>query len=258
VSRGHALLQLRRLRDGGRPLVLEGGAEVLLGALRRRVEVRTGCEVVQVETQAAGARLRYRSRGRERSVLADAAVLAVPPAEVLRVAPKLAPAERGFFEEVDCGPQLGVELLLDRPPAGVRHYVLSDGGGRGRDVRSVRAAHLRPGLAPAGAGLLSVRVSAAAALRLWKAPDAAVLDCVREGLARLPWGAPEARRVLVWRDPAGEPRFGAGSLGRLARFGARVERSPRLAFAGGGLLGPGVEAALTRGMRAATEVARQL
>ena len=54
------------------------------------------------------------------------------------------------------------------------------------------------------------------------------------------------------------PQFGAGFLQRLARFLARMDRSPRLAFAGDYLVGPHAEGALTSGMRAATEIARAL
>ena len=52
------------------------------------------------------------------------------------------------------------------------------------------------------------------------------------------------------------PQFGAGYLPRLARFHGRLDRSPRLAFAGDYLVGPYTEAALTSGLRAATEIAR--
>jgi predicted NAD/FAD-dependent oxidoreductase len=63
---------------------------------------------------------------------------------------------------------------------------------------------------------------------------------------------------VVHRWPAMLPQFGAGSLRLLARFQARMARSPRLAFAGDYLVGPHAEGALTSGMRAATEIARGL
>ena len=51
------------------------------------------------------------------------------------------------------------------------------------------------------------------------------------------------------------PIFYPGYLSSLVRFGRRIDRSPRLSFAGDYLIGPGVESALTSGMRAAAEIA---
>ena len=45
---------------------------------------------------------------------------------------------------------------------------------------------------------------------------------------------------------------------RLAAFLRRMDRSPRMAFAGDYLIGPTAEGAVTSGMRAATEIARFL
>ena len=45
---------------------------------------------------------------------------------------------------------------------------------------------------------------------------------------------------------------------RLSSFLRRNDRSPRLSFAGDYLIGPNLEAAVTSGMRAASDVARSL
>jgi hypothetical protein len=49
-----------------------------------------------------------------------------------------------------------------------------------------------------------------------------------------------------------------GSLRRLAAFATRLERSPRLVFASEWATLPGLEADVTAGMRAATQIARAL
>jgi predicted NAD/FAD-dependent oxidoreductase len=93
---------------------------------------------------------------------------------------------------------------------------------------------------------------------MWQASDAAVEGFVLGNLARTPIGELSPMACVVHRWPAMLPQFGAGYLPRLARFQTRMDRSPRLAFAGDYLVGPYAEGALTSGMRAATEIARAL
>jgi predicted NAD/FAD-dependent oxidoreductase len=81
---------------------------------------------------------------------------------------------------------------------------------------------------------------------------------VIENLARTPIGRLQPVDAVVHRWSPMLPQLYAGYLPRLARFQARLERSPRLAFAGDYLVGPYTEAALTSGLRAATEIARGL
>jgi protoporphyrinogen oxidase len=110
--------------------------------------------------------------------------------------------------------------------------------------------------APAGGALLDVSLDEAAAGALREAPDGEVVAQALRALARTPFAGLEVAHAVVRRGAV--PRFGPGSLRRLAAFDGRVERSPRLAFAGGWLVGPGLEAVVTSGMRAATEVVRGL
>jgi predicted NAD/FAD-dependent oxidoreductase len=105
---------------------------------------------------------------------------------------------------------------------------------------------------------VNVALTAGASARLWQAPDAAVVDCALASLARTPVGRLAPRRAVVHRWDPMLPQLGAGALPRLARFLARTDRSPRLAFAGDYLVGPYTEAALTSGLRAASEIARAL
>ncbi len=89
---------------------------------------------------------------------------------------------------------------------------------------------------------------------MWGATDAEVADFVAEELARTPVGRLEVRDAVIQRFAPMLPVFYPGFLARLARFGRRINRSPRIAFAGDYLVGPTVEAALTSGMRAASEI----
>jgi len=263
-SRAFGLLWLRRALGGLSLRTLEGGLQRLPAALAAAVPVRTGCAAHAVETEAGGARVRYRARGRERSVVADAAVVAVPAPEVAGLCPKLTPAERGFFESVRSGPALSVHWLLEpdaertaasRPPEAVAAALCP---GEAGELSALCFDHHLPGLAPSGGGLVAAVLAPRAAARLWEAPDSRVLEVAAEGLARTPLAGlqPAASAVHRWRH--GLPRMGPGSLRRLAAFLDRGERSPRLAFAGDYLAGASAEGALVSGMRAASEAVRHL
>ncbi len=258
LSLAFALLVLRRAAGGGRLHCFAGGSGAFPRALAERIPLRLGCEVVGVETETAGARVRYRVAGREASALADAVVVALPGCEVARVCPKLTPAERGFFERVRYARGISAHLLLEKAPAALPGYRLAFPRREQFELYGLRAEHQKPGAAPDGAGLLSAALTRRAAARLWEASDASVADLVLENLAATPIGRLRPFGFAVHRSPARLPQFGPRYLRLLARFLTRLDRSPRLGFAGDYLIGPSPEAAVASGMRAATEIARVL
>jgi oxygen-dependent protoporphyrinogen oxidase len=258
LSWAFALLALRLRARGFREESLHGGLGGVTRALARRVPVRTGCEVVSIETETDGARVRYRARGRPGSAIADAVVAAVPGSEVVRLCPKLTPSERGFFEAVRYARGIVAHLLLEKAPAALPWSGVAFPRCEGLDLSGLVVDHHRMGAAPPGAGLVSAVLDPGAAARMWQAPDAEVGALVVDRLARTPIGTLAPGECVVHRWPAMLPQFGVGHLPRLSRFLTRMDRSPRLAFAGDYLIGPYVEAAVASGMRAASEVARGL
>ncbi len=252
-----ALLALRDELGLRRPGSLSHGDGTLTRALARRVNLRPGCQVLSVETESGGARVTYRARGHTSRVLADAAVVALPARAAAALCPKLTPAERGFLEQARGARAIEVLLLLDTPPATLRHHRILFPRPEGLALAALALDHDRPGVAPPGAGLLRARLTPEASERLWAAPDEALRDHVQEQLGRTPIGRLRAREFAVRRE-AESPLCEPGALSRLARFQARLDRSPRLAFAGDPLPGPGLEAAVASGARAATEIARDL
>jgi protoporphyrinogen oxidase len=114
--------------------------------------------------------------------------------------------------------------------------------------------HRKPGFAPPSAGLLRATLAARATDRLWEAADSEILEFVDRELARTPVGCLKPRDYAISRTNPMYPIFYPGYLSSLVRFGRRVDRSPRLFFAGDYLVGPGVESALASGMRAAAEI----
>ena len=258
LSLAFALLALRFVASGFRLQCFAGGMGLLTQTLAREVPVRTGCEAIAIETESAGARVRYRSRGRESSVLADAAVVALPGSLVAGICPKLTPDERGFFEHVRYVQGMIVHLMFEQAPATLPYYGVAFPRREGLDLYGLAVDHYKPGVAAPGAGLINAALTARTAARVWDAPDAAIAELVIENLARTPIGrlAPQAAVVHRWSPML--PQFSRGYLPHLARFHTRLERSPRLAFAGDYLVGPYTEAALTSGLRAATEIAQGL
>jgi len=258
VSAAFSLLTLRSLAQGAAPLSLERGLPQLAAALAEALPLRTGCEVSSVETQSGGARISYRGAGRERSAVADAVVMAVPGPLVSRLCPKLTPDERGFFESIRYTPDVRVHLLLETKPGGLAPFGSAFARGEGNGLRALFQSHRTPVAAPEGCGLLTAVLCGEAVRRLAAAPDDEVVAFALDAIARTPLGSLSPMRAVVHRWELARPVFPRGSLSRLETFGQRIDRSPRLVFAGDYLIGPTLEGALTSGMQAASRVIRAL
>jgi len=258
LSLAFGLIVLRMLAGDFQLEAFEGGNGALTRALAETLRVRCGCRVTSVETETDGARVRYEKGGRSGSVFADAVVVALPGSLVAAVCPKLTPEERGFFEAVRYNRGTIVHLLLDRRPATLPYYGVAFLRREGLDLYGLAVDHHKPGVVPHGAGLVNGVLNQAATERLWDASDDEVGNLVVENLTRTPVGRLAPVDCVVHRWDPMLPQFGVGYLPRLARFSQRMNRSPRSAFAGDYLVGSTTEAALTSGMRAATEIADQL
>jgi oxygen-dependent protoporphyrinogen oxidase len=258
LSWAFALLTLAHRVRAREIQCLRGGAGWLTRALADRVDVRHGCQVVSIETQTDGARVRYRSGGHPGGAVADAVVVAVPGSEVAALCPKLTPSERGFLEHVRYARSIGVHVILDETPGDLPGFALAFPRASGLDLSGMTLDHYRVGLSPLGSGLLNVALTPRAAARLWQAPDAEVSARVLEQLAQTPVGRLDPRECVVHRMASRLPLFEAGYLPRLARFGSRMDASPRLAFAGDYRVAPSLEGAVVSGMRASLEIAAAL
>jgi len=256
LSWAFGLLALQSAVSAGDSQTFQGGNGFLTATLAEQIPLRLGCEVDHIETETGGVRIDYQRDGRPGRVVADAVVVAVPGCEVAALCPKLTPDERGFFEQIRYARGITASLVLDQAPRAFSYSRVLFPRSVGIGVAGLDIEHHKPGFAPPGAGLVRAMLSRNATDRLWDAADTEISDFAAEELARTPIGRLRPRSHLIDRYRSMLPIFYPGYLTSLARFRRRIERSPRIAFAGDYLLGPTAESALTSGMRAATEIAR--
>ena len=256
ISAAYLLVLINHVA-GARPQHLAGGLDQVTTRLAAQLPVRTSCEVTSLETQSDGARVRYRVGDREGSVVADSVVVALPGTRVADICPKITPSERGFFEDVRYARSIDVHLML-REPTNIPYRSICFPRRRGLGLYGVQVADIKSGAVPVDAGMLRATLGEATTERAWQASDAEIETLVRDGLSTTPIGHVAPARTLVNRHSAIAPVFYPSYLARLARFNGRLDRTPRLAFCGDYLVGNGAEAALTSGMRAASQIAHGL
>jgi len=153
---------------------------------------------------------------------------------------------------------MAVHLMLPRAPA--RAVAFATGVARGDrcGLRTILQGHRVPGAAPEGAGLLSVALGEPAVMRLANASDPEIVDFAVDALAGTAFGAVSAVEARVHRWHDARPLFASGALSRLENFSVRIDRSPRVAFAGDYMIAPTLEGALTSGMQAAWRAVQSL
>lgn len=249
----------RLLAGGGRSLPLAGGLASLVERLSAPQRVRLGCRVEALETTAEGVRVRYRAGGREGVALADAAVIALPPSQILKICPKLTPAERGHFESIEPRRSIVIhrrvseDAWLLRGLAGVTFVP-----GELPELRDLRV--LGPRSEPYASDPFWVRLSidVDSIDTYWNESDQSIIakvDSTFRGspLGELPQGPSRVERLEEIISIQGR-----GALARRERFQKRTERSPRLVFATSAFTTPDLEGRVTAGMRAAAETTDEL
>jgi hypothetical protein len=248
----------RLLSGTGRSVPVRGGLGRLIDALAEPIRLRLGCRVENLEAMTEGVRVRYRAGGRGGVALADAAVLALPPSEILRVCPKLTPIERGHFESIKARRSIVVyrrieeQAWLLRGLSGVTFVP-----GELPHMRDLRI--LGPPPSPYASDPFWVRISLEHEVvdAHWHESDQALIRKVDTTFRGSPLGALPAGPSRVERFEEVISVQGRGALARRDRFESRAERTPRLAFATEALTTPDLEGRVTAGMRAVREVTEQ-
>ncbi len=248
----------RLLSGAGRSVPVRGGLGRVIDTLAEPIRLRLGCRVENLEATTDGIRVRYRAGGRGSVVLADAAVLALPPSEILRVCPKLTPIERGHFDSIQARRsivvyrQISEQAWLLRGLSGVTFVP-----GELPHMRDLRI--LGPAPSPYASDPFWVRISLEHEVvdAHWRESDQALIRKVDSTFRSSPLGALPAGPSRVERFEEIISVQGRGALARRDRFERRAERTPRLAFATEALTTPDLEGRVTAGMRAVQEVTNQ-
>ncbi|MBK7950424.1 MAG: FAD-dependent oxidoreductase [Deltaproteobacteria bacterium] len=246
---------VRLWAGGGRTVSLAGGLAGLVARLAAPLAVRFGCRVESLESTAEGVRVRAREGGREEIFLADAAVVAVPPSEILRICPKLSPAERGHFQTFEPRRSIVIHRFVSDPAFLLRGLAgVTFVPGEIPEMRDLRI--LGAPTPPTARTPFWIRISfqhdaVDASFHLSDQAIVAKIDAAFRGspIGDLPTGPSRVERIAELMSVQGR-----GALARRLQFEQRAERSPRLAFATEALTTPDLEGRVTAGLRAAADV----
>jgi oxygen-dependent protoporphyrinogen oxidase len=261
------VLFLHHYRDGAgeRLGLLRLSSQELIDRAASSVPASLGVCVTRVESRSGGGvRFNLREGGREGFAKADAIVLALPAPEAVELAgAEFSFAERDALEKVRYAPGLSLAIALRRPfhthPQQIQFPH--------REGWPLESVLLEPGVAggrvPEGRGLALLRATGSWSAAYFEAPDGTVSKALIDALGRFfprIHGAGIFTEVL--REKRAVPRFDVGRYRAIADF-TRIQtdwrrRGRRIYFAGDYLMGPGWNAALRSGYRAAADVEEDL
>jgi len=266
LSRVTALLLWRTRMTGHRAIAYPGlaraGLEPLYQAASRAVPTRHHGQALAIEgADAEGYSVAWEGAPTSLPTLqADAVVVATSAPEAVRLAARvLTPAERDFLRGVRERPGLTLTAELERAPSGMPERVRVPGA----EGLSAASVVFEPGLAgsrvASGRGLVTLRAREAFAREAAQMPDDGVEKTLIADLEILyPALAGSVGATRLQRRERGIPAFDVGAYRALRRF-RRVQEDRRvlgrrLYFAGDYLIGPGIEAKVVSGFRAAADL----
>jgi len=265
VSRVLFLHHYYRDGAGERLALLRSSSQELMDRAAHSVRASLGVCVASVESRSGGGgRFDFREGQRRPPAEADAIVLAVPaPVAVELAGAEFSFAERDVLEKVRYAPGLSLAVALRRPFHSHPQQIQFPH----REGWPLESVLLEPGVeggrVPGGRGLALLRATGRWSSDYFEAPDETVgkelIDALGGIFPRI-HGAGMFSEVL--REKRAVPRFDVGRYRAIADF-TRVQadsrrRGRRIYFAGDYLMGPGWDAALRSGYRAAADVEEDL
>lgn len=246
---------VRLWAGGGRSVFLADGLAGVVARLAAPLPIRFGCRVESLESTAEGVRVRAREGGREELVEADAAVVGVPPSEILRICPKLSPAERGHFQSFEPRRSIVIHRHVSDPAFLLRGLAgVTFVPGEIPEMRDLRILGAPVSTTSREPFWIRLSFEHEAVDANWNLSDQALVAKVDAAFRGSPIGDLPTGPSRVERIPELMSVQGRGALARRIQFENRSERSPRLAFATEALTTPDLEGRVTAGLRAAADV----
>jgi oxygen-dependent protoporphyrinogen oxidase len=243
---------------------LRSGLADLAHAVAEGATARLGTPARAIESAGGRVNVYLAEPDGERSLEADAVILATPATAAREIAdPLLETAERDFLARIRYVAAIVMGAALDRAVVG-RATRTRVPVGEGWPVVTVCVEPGGPGApAPEGKELALVTASDRWSRAHLESPDEMVEKDLLGFLQRLhPGSGSAACFVTVRRHRQAYPHFDVGRYGEIARFrGIQRDlraRGRRLYFAGDYLVDPSLEGAVTSGLRAADQILRDL
>lgn len=225
----------------------------------RELDVRLNAEIVKVIEDESGIDLFWTANDQNNHERFDAAVLAVPAPEVLRMHSALDRDRASYLKALDYSATIVVNLGVRHAPDEEASMVLVP---RMIDPRLpvIGLGHnLAPGRAPAGAGILTAFWIRKWSQQHWDSSDQRIVDLTRDAINQLfpGWAdAVEESHVTRWSPAlvASQP----GTFAGLTHFADRCRLDRRIRLAGDYHAQTSVNASVGAGQRAAAQTARFL
>lgn len=221
--------------------------------------VRYEAEVDKVVEEDGGVEVTWRAGGNEHQQRFDAAVLAVPAVDVVRIHSALDPQRAAYLRALDYSSSIVVNVGVGRAPAEESSMVLVPRS-INPDLPVVALGHnLAPGRVPPNAGILTAFWMREWSRKHWTDDDASIVAVTRQAVNELfPGWADDVRESCVSRWSPALVASRPGTYAGLRQFAKRCQRDRRIQLAGDYHAQTSINASVGAGQRAATDLVRIL
>ena len=252
------LLWMFRQYAGAQIAGLDMGINGLAEALAVRVDVEYGTRITAVARTDRGVGVQGTGPQGAFSATFDACIVALPPPDILALAPPMAPAQRRFLESVQPLPSVNLHLGLKRAPQRRETFILPPQSEQ-RDLTTIVLDHLKaPGRAPPGQGVVTLMLRDDWCARHMEHDDdailAEVLPMVQPFLGNL---RPDIETVVVQRWRYANVKSHVGLYRGMQGFEAALDADNPVQLAGD-FLSQGIESAVISGQAAVVRLKRIL